>query len=228
MTKKRIYWTDEDREVLITTGVEVMLRHPQLSMLQTFKKAQNIAINQKKLSPDKKRKINAMSAIPWFEEEVVERYKSQTEEKEPTERIVEKPIHDFSTDEIIAELCRRFTTPIIGRIAQIASAEIVEQLTHTPKKQHSAPRTRKPKIVIVGLLPEQQKLTQSKFPHLNFAFAPNHGGTNLANQAREADHVVLMTKFISHTAQERIKSKDVHIIPVHGGMNDLWKSLGEI
>lgn len=215
---KRVRWGDEDKEALIQRGVEVRRRHPSLSMLQVFNKAQNIAIDQKDLSHEKRRNITTLSMVPWFESEVVSRIKNPS----PEIIKIEKSLADFSTDELLRELGERVLKPILSQMIQLPT----QSTTSTTSKKPT--RARLPKIVIVGLLNEQRQTIKNKFNDLNLTFAEGNG-SDLQDKVKHADHVILMTKFIRHAAQEIAKSSGrAQLSYVNGGVNELSRKLGEI
>lgn len=91
---------------------------------------------------------------------------------------------------------------------------------------HAAPRHRKPRVLIVGLLNQQeQDMTKAMGELLNLDYAKSEHHTTLEDKARNADLVVLMTKFISHKHQDIVQRVNEHIVYRNGGVSELKRWL---
>jgi hypothetical protein len=91
---------------------------------------------------------------------------------------------------------------------------------------HSAPRNRKPRVLVVGLLNQQeQDMTRAMGEFLDLEYAKSEHHKTLEDRAKHADLVVLMTKFISHKHQEIVRHVNEHIVYQNGGVSELKRWL---
>lgn len=91
---------------------------------------------------------------------------------------------------------------------------------------HPAPRHRKPRVLIVGLLNQQeQDMARAMGEVLSLDFAKSEHHTTLEDKAKGADLVVLMTKFISHKHQDIVQRVNEHVVYRHGGVSELKRWL---
>ncbi|CAK0233331.1 Uncharacterised protein [Burkholderia pseudomallei] len=93
-------------------------------------------------------------------------------------------------------------------------------------RMHAAPRHRKPRVLVVGLVRQQEEdVTRALGELFELDFAKVERHMMLADKARGADLVVLMTKFISHKHQEIVQSVNEHIVYRNGGVTELKRWL---
>ena len=97
--------------------------------------------------------------------------------------------------------------------------------TAVPKLIKPAVTVSKAKVVIVGLLPAQAGMIQQEFHEcfdITFCEA-DHVGSRLRGLLGHVEHVVSMTKFVSHDTQELIKLHHgtINYHRIHGGMSQL-------
>lgn len=91
---------------------------------------------------------------------------------------------------------------------------------------HPAPRNRKPRVLIVGLLNQQaQDMERALGELLSLDFVKVEHANTLEDKARNADLVVLMTKFISHQHQDIVRGVNEHIVYRNGGVSELKRYL---
>lgn len=91
---------------------------------------------------------------------------------------------------------------------------------------HPAPRHRKPRVLIVGLLEQQEReMTKAMGEFLRLDYAKSSHHTTLEDKARNADLVVLMTKFISHKHQDIVQRVNEHIVYRNGSVTELKRWL---
>ncbi|MBF3951878.1 hypothetical protein ISG27_12610 [Burkholderia pseudomallei] len=91
---------------------------------------------------------------------------------------------------------------------------------------HTAPRHRKPRVLVVGLVRQQEDdVTRALGELFNLQYARVEHADNLEVKARGADLVVLMTKFISHKHREVVRRVNEHIVYRNGGVTELKRWL---
>ncbi|KNA31017.1 hypothetical protein ADU20_27200 [Burkholderia pseudomallei] len=125
-----------------------------------------------------------------------------------------------SIGEQLQESIMQRITEALGHMA--APAPLPEGVT----RLHAAPRHRKPRVLIVGLLNQQeQDMTKAMGEFLSLDYAKSEHHTTLEDKARNADLVVLMTKFISHKHQDIVQRVNEHIVYRNGGVSELKRWL---
>lgn len=104
----------------------------------------------------------------------------------------------------------------------------------TPVTEADEPAThvetppRRPRALIVGLLPGQQDIITREFGReLDLRFVTSQA--QVSNRAKELSHTsdaaILMTKFVNHAAEDIIKSRGGRLIRVSGGLSQLRDTL---
>ena len=127
-----------------------------------------------------------------------------------------------SIGEHLQESIMQRVSEALGHLTVNMPAVLPEGVT----RLHSAPRNRKPRVLIVGLLNQQeQDMTKAMGEMLNLDFAKSEHHKNLEDKARNADLVVLMTKFISHHHTEVVQKVNEHIVFRNGGVSELKRWL---
>ena len=127
-----------------------------------------------------------------------------------------------SIGEHLQEAIMQRVTDALGHVAINVPAVLPEGVT----RLHSAPRHRKPRVLIVGLLNQQeQDMTRAMGELLSLDYAKSEHHKGLEDKARNADLVVLMTKFISHSHMETVQRVNEHIVCRNGGVSELKRWL---
>ncbi|MBK3333518.1 DUF2325 domain-containing protein [Burkholderia pseudomallei] len=112
-------------------------------------------------------------------------------------------------------------TEALGHMA-MPPAPLPEGVT----RLHAAPRDRKPRVLVVGLIRQQEddlRHALGEILRLDFSKADDH--SMLEDKARNADLVVLMTKFISHKHQDTVKRVNEHYVYRNGSVSELKRWL---
>lgn len=206
--QKRIYWDEHDKETIFKNALECAERHPTKSPLSIFKKAQEIAIQKKELSHEKKRNITTLSMVPWFEPRLKEAIKNN---KNPEPEIIKinKEISEFSTDELLTEIVKRALSSSIKSIVDGVSREIIGHVANANFKSHTiVPTKRRKKVFIIGLIDSQQSIIKEEFGNdLDLSFIKESvNGDWIKQKANNSDYTIAMTGFISHSQYDSAKS----------------------
>ena len=82
------------------------------------------------------------------------------------------------------------------------------------------------KTAVVGLLPAQAQKIAKDFPRSGLKFVPRDREREVSTITGALDHVLIMTKFISHTTWHSIPREKV--TPVNGGLSDLRNKLRKL
>lgn len=229
---KRIYWDDNDKEILFRNALKCLERHPTKSPLSIFKKAQEIAIQNKELSHEKKRNIASLSVIPWFEPRLKEAIKN-IKNPEPEIIKVNKGIGEFSTDELLSEIVKRALSDNIKEIINGVSREIIGHIANINNQQKTiqAKTINKKKVFIIGLLDSQQAIISNEFGDcFDFTFMKDSmNGDWIKQRASNADHTIIMTGFVSHSQHYSAKAAaGDKLIILNRGMFSLKEELIKI
>lgn len=132
-------------------------------------------------------------------------------------------------EQIVSAIGESLQDAIMKRIDEaILRAPTPIHLPEGVTRLHAAPRDRKPRVLVVGLLRQQAHEVEDSMRqtlNLDFVQVENSGGSAIEEKARNADLVVLMTKFISHKHQDAAKRANEHVVYRNGGVSELKRWL---
>ncbi|CAJ8943437.1 Uncharacterised protein [Burkholderia pseudomallei] len=127
-----------------------------------------------------------------------------------------------SIGEQLQESIMQRITEALGNVTLPSPGVLPEGAT----RMHAAPRDRKPRVLIVGLVRQQEDDVRRALGELfRFDYVRVEHADNLEEKARGADLVVLMTKFISHKHQDIVRRVNEHIVYRNGGVTELKRWL---
>ncbi|MBF3779525.1 hypothetical protein ISG18_12595 [Burkholderia pseudomallei] len=127
-----------------------------------------------------------------------------------------------SIGEQLQESIMQRITEALGNVTLPSPGVLPEGAT----RMHAAPRDRKPRVLVVGLVRQQEDDVSRALGELfRFDYARVEHADNLEEKARGADLVVLMTKFISHKHQDIVRRVNEHIVYRNGGVTELKRWL---
>lgn len=127
-----------------------------------------------------------------------------------------------SIGEQLQESIMQRITEALGNVTLPSPGVLPEGAT----RMHAAPRDRKPRVLIVGLVRQQEDDVRRALGELfRFDYVRVEHADNLEEKARGADLVVLMTKFISHKHQDVVRRVNEHIVYRNGGVTELKRWL---
>ncbi|OMR93353.1 hypothetical protein AQ733_10210 [Burkholderia pseudomallei] len=127
-----------------------------------------------------------------------------------------------SIGEQLQESIMQRITEALGNVTLPSPGVLPEGAT----RLHAAPRHRKPRVLVVGLVRQQEDDVRRALGELfRFDYVRVEHADNLEEKARGADLVVLMTKFISHKHQDIVRRVNEHIVYRNGGVTELKRWL---
>lgn len=145
---------------------------------------------------------------------------------------------DGAIEGLVSALVTRITTDVQTRVEELVAESIepklvgmIERMTAKVGGKQTAIPVSKPKllrVLIVGLLPEQQHMIQKEFSDtLDTRFVGTSENIKvLKSNAAQADRVFAMQDFISHSTVDAIVSASgVTPVVVKGGMTHLREAL---
>ena len=131
-----------------------------------------------------------------------------------------------SLDELLRLVGQRIVSTVMEAVREEIEAQLGRLTSELVEQQLPKERPNLPKILILGLLPGQEKMMQREFGDcFNLSFQKKgDGGSSLRAKAQGAAHVLAMTDFISHSMAHTISSHpNYHRVP--GGMTALRDAL---
>jgi hypothetical protein len=145
-------------------------------------------------------------------------------------------------DTLVKALAGKLVQQVIGAIGEHLQDAIMRRIDdaiqHAPPpmaalpegvtRLHQAPRDRKPRVLVVGLMKQQEHDVRDAMDamlKMDFIMSEGSDSASLEGKARNADLVVLMTKFISHKHQEAVKRVSEHVVYRNGGVSELKRWL---
>ncbi len=122
---------------------------------------------------------------------------------------------------------RDYTLPLVELDIAIEPADPIKPQTCNASPANPTQARRK-RVLVVGLLPGQQDLITREFGReLDLRFVTSDA--QVSNRAKELSHssdaAILMTKLVSHAAEDIIKSRGGRLIRVSGGLSQLKGAL---
>jgi hypothetical protein len=225
MTASKIFWTKSERAVINQALIEVLAGNLNFTRREALTRAQLV------LPFERRRKMT--DQVAFHERDVIEaaRNAARTVVHSKPEPVKAPELIEMSLGELfeklVDEITRRVTIEVRNALAQpsvivergyaedrpAGNAAQRERLLNT---KPSNPR--KPTALIIGLNGCQMSSVSEKYPDVKFIFmtAEEALGRNKAN----ADHTVLMTKFINHSVQNKYR-KVPNLHYCNGGVSDL-------
>lgn len=143
---------------------------------------------------------------------------------------------DGAIAKLVDALVTRITTDVQDRVEALVADSVepklvsmIERMTANVGKVTAIPvsRPKLARVLIVGLLPEQQHMIAREFSDtLDTRFVGSNDNVNLMkSNASQAAKVFVMADFISHTSIAAIQSVGADVAIVKGGMTHLRDAL---
>lgn len=126
-------------------------------------------------------------------------------------------------DPILEALVEKIVRRLVVQVADAAPAAAL-RLKHNPEPapQHRAPRIG---VLVIGLLPSQANTVIDVFPNLELTCLTSEEA--LKREPLRRAYTILMTKFISHSVQDRYR-KAQNLQLCNGGVSELTEMLVKI
>jgi hypothetical protein len=228
MKASKIFWTKSERTQLNKALVEAFTGDLNLTRREALTRAQLT------LPLERRRKMT--DQVAFHEREVVEAARNAARtvvHSKPEPVTAPEPVESINPLlKIFDELLDMLADRIVERLRpQVTMAEVKQHIDiqfDAAYKGNAAQRERllnskpsnprKPTALIIGLNGCQMSSVSEKYPDVKFTFmtAEEALGRNKAN----ADHTVLMTKFINHSVQNKYR-KVPNLHYCNGGVSDL-------
>jgi hypothetical protein len=221
--KSRIQWTTGERALINQALVEAFTASPLLTRREALSRAQLV------LPYERRRKITDQTA--FHERGVIEaaqvaahKIAQPKPEPEPVVSPAAEPVSPLL--KIFDDLLDALADRIVERLRpQMTFTEVKEHVNaefETQFKRYKAEVTpakpRMPSVLIIGLNGYQMSAVTSKYLGVKFTFMT--GEEAVSRNRFNADHTILMTKFINHCAQSKYR-KVPNLHYCNGGVSDL-------
>lgn len=217
MTAK-IRWTKEEKEKVLDKATEYFRSHT-LSPYEAIKQAQAMVLTDH----SRHRAFNSHSSCYDLTDEVKKRVyyvKPLAKEPEPKPEVVVETAQESSIDELINTIARRIALIVKDNVKLVVKElEHEFRLTkHDPT--YSGSDSRKPKIVVIGLLNSQVHIIRSDYGHMyDFRFIDASKSVN-EKSTIHADAYLIMKNFVNHSIYGIYQQFPNHVL-IDGGMSAL-------
>lgn len=156
------------------------------------------------------------------------------------------PVATFESGAILDAFVEQFSTAVAQQIAARVKEKVLQELEAMTLPQvpaiveylkeriqlpdaAPAPVTRKPSVVICGLLPQQAGIIASEFATAyNLSFWKEEGTGKLRDMAKNADHILTFSGKMGHHVENTIKSVGKEFVRVMGGLTSLRQELATL
>lgn len=142
---------------------------------------------------------------------------------------VDKPLVDLTAmfKSMAQDLAGSLEVLLVAEFEKVAEKAFVTALQSVKKRTSSLSKLAKqmaarPKVLIVGLLPQQAHEIESEFSemlHLSFVQS-DENKDKLKHRLDGADTVIVMTKFVSHSHSD-ITKRHNNVVNINGGVSSL-------
>lgn len=236
----RTVWSHAERDAVFDEMRKVFLRTPTISRITAMQEAQQVLPMHRRVVVNHQRVFSYRERIEQAQMRALRESKSAAQP--PVEPPVETPAPAApapvqSSDEAIVRILAQLVDAVIESVAQRVARAVLLQMAepvdpaaparprHDPRPP-SDERVARPGVLVIGLLPSQAHTIETLYSQrldLRFLTADEAQSHERVQRA----HTVLMTKFISHSVQEKYrKAPALHLC--NGGVTDLAKILDRL
>lgn len=232
MAKKHMMLDFEAKRAYIDAGVHYRRKDPTMSLVEIVKRT------HAQLKPEQRGPVLSVTQAKWFKEGIKEGLAvpavsavTPAISRESDEVLAGR----VPTDLLISELLRRLLAPSMAGMEQRITSALREYMHGLVQSIRFQPVqavvngaiTTKRKILVIGLLPEQQRQIEKDFgSEFELRFFKDENLKLLRTRAESCEFSILMTRFISHAHQDAVKGLKVEY--VNGSVSDLEKFLLEL
>lgn len=234
MKAKRIFWTDDERNLVYNRMVEVYAEGRYTTRAGVLQRSQDVLPigRRRKTYPTM---LNNLK--DWMHQARMEAYTSARDRK-LTEVAMQAqaaanpapPPAELGISELLEKLVDHLTKRVVTEVVSALSEQLsVLQKPYQPKVEvvESNPvivarpeniKPRRTRVMIIGLKGQQVTVVEQKYPDIDFTFMTAEDAQS--RTPGEADWTIVMTKFINHSVYS--KYRDVpNLRHCNGGVSDL-------
>lgn len=211
-----IRWTLEERRAVVENAARRMQREPAWTLLDAVRMAQTEV-----LPPERRRNLLMTQMVESLREDI-ENWRP-TEDEKP-EVSVEQRLLDAMRDYVrvhIVDIIKQEIRDMLVTVLQDTRTELT-----VPERLQTPPvRVAKPRILVVGAKPSQERTLERRFPEVEFRFWKDGNYTRLKDLSQSVDKVYILTKFISHAHQSAIFQVRTDAVRIPGMISNLTRIL---
>lgn len=239
----RVVWTNDEKKAIFARMEEYFRMHPNGLRKDALREAQSVLNSSRWIVVTDQRVFNYKDRIeiaranarkkkiekPVEAPAAIPTPPPEPERKEtPTERLA------GMFEQLLGILADKVADRLADRMADIPARQFVPgvsltDLTHRPRhnpEPMSQPRQMRPGVLVLGLLPQTGEQMRREFGHrLDIQWYDSDDATK--RNVHPMANVVLMTKFINHSIQERWRKAGV-LHYCNGGASELRQILASL
>lgn len=232
----RVVWTNIEKQLVIERMVALLREDPNLTNTQVLQRAQEVlprdrrlVISHAKVFTHKPKieeaRQKARSLGKPVEPPPATNIAPEPSEREetPTERLagVLDALLDIVADKLADRIAQRLQVQIESQT--VTTTETLHRPRHNPEPLPTPAKSCRPGVLVLGLLSQTGEQMRREFGHrLDIQWYDTDDATT--RQVHPMAHVVMMTKFVNHSVQERWrKAGQLHYC--NGGVSQLREVL---
>lgn len=239
---KRIRWTEEERADIYERLVEVYAEGKRTDPSSILQLAQRV------LPIERRRKIYSSMVYnlrDWMHQAKMEAYTRARDRKLTEVALANKPVTEQPAPQPveldISQLFEKLFDQLAKRVASEVAATLSERLSALEKTyKNTQPvaevnpvavatpqptKSRRKRITVVGLKGQQVTTIEQKYQDIDFTFFTSEDAQS--RSLVEADHTILMTKFINHAVYGKYRHVP-NMKHCNGGVSDLCTMINNI
>ena len=215
----RIVWNHSEKTAIFEEMVELFIAEPNMHPRDVLTRCQTVLPINRRRDVTYNTIFNYKTLVNKAEAEAKKRKLSRPKVSEAA------PVRD-ELSETLEQLMKKFAVLVVDEIQRrypvpfhipIVRSKSVEEPVD-PKPKSKEPTKAVPGILIIGLNGHQMSITKSRFPRKDLMFLHVDDASSYA--AIKRDHTILMTKFISHSVQDKYRhAPNLHYC--NGGLSEL-------
>jgi len=226
----RVRWTPQEQTELINSAASLLAERKAFNLREAFNQS------QESLPADRRRKIAALTQIPWFIDTVPKRVKELESTKTNTvEAKIEEAIQSAREDaenQLRDKLVRQAASVLVEVILVALEDPKIRSLlspTTAPEalSQIKVKKTKLKRVIVAGTLGSQANVIEKAFANkLDLRFwSKDQSNDTLRQMLSHADAAVAMVGFLAHSHDQILKASKVQYIPVSGGVSQIKGAL---
>jgi hypothetical protein len=243
---KRIHWDDDDKQQVTVATMEFLKEHPTVSLLNAVRIAQQV------LPEDKRRPLRTTGDIgKWMEKSLANERALQAASPPPepppppppeqpnilatvnfedlTRAWFDRLFHEYITPQLMTLANDLFAAKMSMLLSQVQSQtnENGRMQLVVPNEIRKRIRT---KVLVFGLIGSQITTIKQRFDDpLDLTFIQaDHNHDGLISLAKSNDVAIVMTRFVSHPQQDKVRNNAPHTVLVSGSTSDLTNILNSL
>lgn len=222
----RIVWTHSEKSAIFAEMVEIFIEEPNMHPRDVLSRCQTVL-------PVNRRRDVTYNMIFNYKATVVKAEAEANKERPKRSKVEVAPVSvELGVSDLIDKLMSKFAVMVADEIVSrypkpfyIQPPVAKPPVVATPAPADMNPKTDTPGVLIIGLNGHQMSITRARFPRKDIMFL--HVDDASSHAAIKRDHTILMTKFISHSVQDKYRhAPNLHYC--NGGLSELNTILNNI